>query len=241
MSVSSTGPSTTGAKSTSVVETSQVQQAEQVAAEVVDAEEPTETDAAQTMAEDKNTGGASSMQESANHHLLSHLDKGMHRGRHLSRHFQRGRGRSAALDYVSEKNTNAVTRLENLYNSQYVGSVGVGTVSQPKKCYNLAATKTGDARTRKMGLKGSMAMSALELGESAGAESENSRKVAPLAFVARDFAADLRAKGICHFEEESTINVVFDTGSTNLWISSDLCKAEPCTSAVSAVFVAKVL
>lgn len=32
----------------------------------------------------------------------------------------------------------------------------------------------------------------------------------------------------CHYEEQTTINVVFDTGSTNLWIASDLCTTAPC-------------
>ena len=33
-----------------------------------------------------------------------------------------------ALEYISDMHTNAVTRLQNLYNSQYVGAVGVGTI-----------------------------------------------------------------------------------------------------------------
>jgi len=31
--------------------------------------------------------------------------------------------------YLSQKRSQAVTRLENLYNSQYVGGIGVGTKS----------------------------------------------------------------------------------------------------------------
>lgn len=40
------------------------------------------------------------------------------------------------IHYRSQSHTNAVTRLDNLYNSQYVGAVGVGTVSHPKGCAN---------------------------------------------------------------------------------------------------------
>jgi pepsin A len=36
-------------------------------------------------------------------------------------------------------------------------------------------------------------------------------------------------KKACHAEDQSQVWVVLDTGSTNIWVSSDLCKAESCT------------
>lgn len=192
------------------------------------------------MAEDGSAGGASSMSETVNHghgrHRTgsSHLDKTLGRVRHG--HLAKHRGRASVLDYVSNKNTNAVTRLENLYNSQYVGSVGVGTISQPKRCYNSAANNMAGLKDKRSssigGIGGGLGLAEVGRGIFGGGAGDGADKK-PLAFVARDFAADLRAKGVCHFEEESTINVVFDTGSTNLWISSDLCKTEPCITAVS--------
>lgn len=32
----------------------------------------------------------------------------------------------------------------------------------------------------------------------------------------------------CHFEDESVAWVIFDTGSTNIWVASDLCRSENC-------------
>eukprot|EP00396_MALV-II-16_sp_LP-1_P000190 gene190-352_t len=100
---------------------------------------------------------------------------------------------AGVAEYESSKQTNAVTRLQNLYNSQYVGAIGVGTVSRPAGCVRdrARAGNTG-----------------------------------PVQFVANAFVSE---PDECHYEEQTTINVVFDSGSTNLWIASDLCTTDPCT------------
>mmetsp|Transcript_160709 Transcript_160709/g.308627 ORF Transcript_160709/g.308627 Transcript_160709/m.308627 type:complete len:549 (+) Transcript_160709:77-1723(+) len=59
----------------------------------------------------------------------------------------------------------------------------------------------------------------------------------PLEFKLKSQAVDVEENSTssqrptCHLEEESQVWVIYDTGSTNIWISSDLCKRGPCTEA----------
>lgn len=60
----------------------------------------------------------------------------------------------------------------------------------------------------------------------------------PLEFVEKWRTAELmknssflEKRPTCHITDQSQVWVVYDTGSTNIWISSDLCKDGPCTRA----------
>jgi len=80
-----------------------------------------------------------------------------------------------------------------LYNSQYVGPIGVGTVKRPTNCVLPAGNQ--------------------------------------VKFISNlDGKATQEDKAQCHLEEESQVWVVFDTGSTNVWVSTDLCDESPCTN-----------
>jgi len=100
----------------------------------------------------------------------------------------------------------AATGLQSL-SSQYIGPIGVGSVLAPSNC-------TVD-RSRPLQF--------VPQSEAAGNMKNDST---PSSFLSK------RSKtSKCHIEDQSQVWVVYDTGSTNIWISSDLCKAGPCTRA----------
>jgi len=91
-----------------------------------------------------------------------------------------------------------VTGLTSL-SSQYVGPIGVGTVQVPQDCANQQIDATS-----------LMFIPSSEQPAEAGGSS--------LA----------EAQHQCHLQEQQQVWVVLDTGSTNIWISSDLCEEGPC-------------
>lgn len=102
-----------------------------------------------------------------------------------------------------------ITRLSSL-SSQYVGPVGVGTRVEPPGCViNEGATpvETNASLFDKIG----------------GFFSTLPSKLANVsAKVASSFGQT------CTIEDQSKVWVVYDTGSTNIWIASDLCKSGAC-------------
>eukprot|EP00391_Amoebophrya_sp_Ameob2_P012918 CAMPEP_0178998188 /NCGR_PEP_ID=MMETSP0795-20121207/9385_1 /TAXON_ID=88552 /ORGANISM="Amoebophrya sp., Strain Ameob2" /LENGTH=909 /DNA_ID=CAMNT_0020690861 /DNA_START=151 /DNA_END=2880 /DNA_ORIENTATION=+ len=166
--------------------------------------------------------------------------------------------------YLTEKGTNAVTQLTNLYNSQYVGPIGVGSISVPGGCVKGINIKSSDqngedhndgsSASSSTSASSSSSSSFSELSSSSAREAvvrpertsevevEKNKAAGDEGSLASEDSSEENVRFIlspfvtsqqrndCHYEEQSLINVVFDTGSTNLWIASDLCKEEPCTA-----------
>jgi len=104
--------------------------------------------------------------------------------RSIQSHSLRAGARHAAQATISAE---LPTTMLSSLDSQYVGPIGIGTVSRPEGC-----------------------------------------KSSLLQYVPHSLS-DIKSQ-TCHAEEQTEVFVVFDTGSTNLWVASDLCTSGGCAN-----------
>jgi len=128
------------------------------------------------------------------------------------------------------KDSVVATGLSNL-NSQYVGPIGVGTVVKPDGCV-MKDLAGADLKLMEDSSKNSSLLGIMQ-----GMITNVSSKFTGLASKAgspESIQAHYNTNGLgavtqaCTLEDQSKIWVVFDTGSTNIWISSDLCSTGAC-------------
>lgn len=99
-------------------------------------------------------------------------------------------------------------------NSQYVGPIGVGTRVEPEGCIlgdgpdsNPLKLVNNSAAANQAGFLANLFSSFVNTSNTSHANHSSMQ---------------------CQIMDQSKVWVVFDTGSTNIWISSDLCKEGPC-------------
>lgn len=167
-------------------------------------------------------------------------------------HANRGKGRpNGALiqkfkAYMTSNNQNRsaedeiiATGLSSL-NSQYVGPIGVGTVLDPPGCVMDAAAgdfsslvETGEDGIPEFfdqvgGFISNVSRKVAAPFVSNSSGNMRASKLADVARAAKQAQANTAVGAKCKVADQSKIWVVFDTGSTNIWISSDLCKVGAC-------------
>eukprot|EP00927_Polykrikos_kofoidii_P003519 TRINITY_DN113_c0_g1_i7.p1 TRINITY_DN113_c0_g1~~TRINITY_DN113_c0_g1_i7.p1 ORF type:complete len:657 (-),score=102.59 TRINITY_DN113_c0_g1_i7:100-2070(-) len=127
-----------------------------------------------------------------------------------------------------------------LLRSEYMGPMGVGTMV-PKHCKQdsmsvMAAVSApmGRGRHHRRHPRGYGALdveSDMSIGEDDSALSEQASNIDFGSNVALDdnsSNADEKPNSDCTARQQTYLNVVYDTGSTNIWISSDLCTSGGC-------------
>lgn len=121
----------------------------------------------------------------------------------------------------------AVTALSNLY-SQYVGPVGVGSIEVGAGCNektggSLEFISYEEAQKKIETQSGSVSVSHSESTSVTVKKVEKSSSAAEISGSRGDTDG-----GSCWVTVQSLVWVVFDTGSTNIWVNSDLCVSGAC-------------